>query len=338
MSVPEGSQGRPLPTVRGVPAVWAEWAGRQLGLFEAIASSERGISTEALAWNTGYDLAAVDLWLRVAYAHGLVAFDPSQGYTLAPRLRRTPPSSAGREAPEAWHAYPPPYLLSCDLAVFIRLVPAEAAARWAGAPVRSSFGRAQLLVLVARYREAEVGTGRKPLLPSAGRPYLYQEVACAVPLQGVGTGAYTFPALWVDSPDRLPLDLGWRYGFPKYPAAANLNDDGRRITATGSDAEGALIEAEGWKLVTVPVRVVAAAALMRAVFPASGLSAVLRLEHIETAWLLLPRRLRLPRLEGLGLTGPTVAGLWLEGVLLYLSEPSAVADPETHAEVQATET
>ncbi|MBI4498499.1 MAG: hypothetical protein HY689_11435 [Chloroflexi bacterium] len=313
-----------LPPPGGAPAVWAEWIGRRYGLFRALAATpSEGAWAADLARINGYDVASVELWLRIAYAHGLLAGDPHRGYRPAPDLADAlGPSPRGGD-PAGWGVYPPPYRLCCTLACFLRMVPAEAAARWAGAPVRASLGRVPLLVLVARYTWAAVGPEQRLLLPAPGTAALYREVAGAVLLEGLGGSTVTFPALWVDSPDRLPLDLGWRYGFPKYPAAVELIAEGRRVLARAADAQGELLRAEGWRTVPLPGRAVAAVAALRAVFPVSGLEAALRLGRVERAALLVVRRLWLPRLDALGLTGPTLGGLWLEGVRLDLSEPAA---------------
>lgn len=233
---------------------------------------------------------------------------------------------ASVDAPEALRTalarYPPPYRLTCDVAMFPIVVGEAQAEYWAGTPVVGLLGRTLLVLVAARYLSAEYGAGRTPMRFHEEHPDLYREVSCVL-LSGVWPGfSFAFPRLWVDTPSPLPMELGWSYGFPKVPAAIGFQQEGNAVRVTVSDERGAVLSVGSRKGVELPPQLATGLAFGEGVFPRTGLRAKMRLEGGQRAQVLRVQEWDLPRLARWGLAGRPVGGLWLEKVTLVLEAPS----------------
>ena len=232
---------------------------------------------------------------------------------------------------ETVERYPPPYLLTCDLAVFPVMVDAGAAETWTDTPVVSGLGYTVLLLVAVRYYRAEYGPERTPLHFGPSGTDLYREIVCALPSGLWPRISFAFPRLWLDTPDPVPLELGWRYGFPKTTGAIdfNFNHSGRSVHIAASDEEGAIMVADCGRTLPLPAALFSVLAAGDALFPSTGLRARMRLVDASKASLLRIRRWELPRLERWGLGGRAVFGFWLEGARIALDAPRELRPDNT---------
>lgn len=77
---------RLLGYIVGNQASWFVDIGLKAGIFRAIADAGRGIDDGDLAVSLGFEPRYVGAWCRGAYAFGLLEWDESSGYRLAPHM------------------------------------------------------------------------------------------------------------------------------------------------------------------------------------------------------------------------------------------------------------
>ena len=228
------------------------------------------------------------------------------------------------EAPDALgllERYPPPYHLTCDLAIFPLLIDAARAQHWAGTPLMRVLGHAPLFLVAARYHDATYGPESTLLTPPPGNVYLYQEIACVL-VSGILPGfSFVTPRLWVDAADPLPLELGWSYGFPKVAGNIQVQQTERVLKITATDEQGPILAATCALGIPLPPPLVTVFAQGEGLFPHRGLRAKMHLEHAASATLVLVRKWELPRLGQWGVGGRAAFGFWLERATLVLAPP-----------------
>ena len=221
-------------------------------------------------------------------------------------------------------AYPPPYRLTCDLAVFPVLA-SSSRLQARGLPAFGLAGRCLAFVTVARYASAVYGAHRMPFPRGqlSGKDF-YREVAIII-LRGLLPGfSFSFPQLWVDSPDAAPLELGWRYGFPKGSAAISVEQDADQLRVESFVEDGSVLSLAAGFGANVPAIMATALAFGEGVFPLARQKARLRLDGGEGARLLSVRQWNAPALERWGITGPPRFGLWLKDTVLSLGRPTPI--------------
>ena len=217
--------------------------------------------------------------------------------------------------------YPPPYHLSCDLAVFPLLVDAAQAQHWAGAPLMGALGHTPFFLVAARYHHATYGPEATLLTPAPDHPYLYQEIACVL-LSGILPGfSFVTPRLWVDAADRLPLELGWSYGFPKVAGNIQIRRSRQILKITAADEQGPILAATCALGIPVPPLLITLLAQGDGLFPHRGLRAKMHLEGAVSATLVVVKKWELPRLGQWGVGGRAAFGFWLEKAMLVLAPP-----------------
>lgn len=218
---------------------------------------------------------------------------------------------------------PPPYRLTCDLAIVPVVLSAAAARELAGVPVRAAAGRTVGVLLAARYTGARYGPDAATYPAPPGD--FYSEVSLALPVKDSPWPAFVFARMWVDSEDQAPIALGHAYGFPKEAAAVAWERSSSGLTvgvSSGSKRSLALDASVGPAL---PGGWLAAVAGIWAIFPATGLRAPMRLEDTGRAALLRVRNLAAPGLVQQGVSLRPLAGLFLSGCTVALGGPQPLA-------------
>lgn len=77
---------RLLGYIVGNQASWFVDIGLKAGLFRAIADMDAAVGEDDLAAAVGFEPRHVGVWCRGAYAFGLLEWDESSGYRLAPHM------------------------------------------------------------------------------------------------------------------------------------------------------------------------------------------------------------------------------------------------------------
>lgn len=217
--------------------------------------------------------------------------------------------------------YPPPYQLTCDLAVFPVLASTSRLAQLTGLSPVGIGGVSLAFVTAARYLSASFGEQRKPFPFQPSGQDFYREVAIIVVQRLLPGFAFAFPHLWVDCNDPSPLEIGWRYGFPKGPASILLEQRGNELCIEASDDQARVLTARARNIVPVPASLATALAFGEGVFPLTGQKARLRLDRGERASLLRVEAWDGPVLRDSGVRSKPMVGLWLEKAVLSLGPP-----------------
>lgn len=246
---------------------------------------------------------------------------------VTPRLPISVPADAQVRGARAFADQPPPYYLNCDLATITLLVETRSVCEWANIPAARA-RRLPLAVLLARYHRGRYGPTGTPVEPLPGRQYVYDEVTFALAHRGMRAGCGMFPALWLDTPEPNPIDLGWHYGFPKFPGTIDWRQTGSRLSVSArpdgqeeldSDTPRLHVRARTFGL--IPAAPLVARIAGRAEFPLTGRRATMRIESAQRARLLLIRELRLDNLPISGRFKTMPVGTWLENAWLLLGPP-----------------
>lgn len=237
------------------------------------------------------------------------------------------PERAFERGAEAFAQTPPPYRLCCDLAMLTLLVETRALCEWAGIPVLPA-RRSPLAVLLARYHRGRFGPNDTPLEPSPGRGHVYDEVAFSFPLDGLRGNRGCFPELWLDTPEPTPIDLGWHYGFPKYPAAIHWRQRGRDLSVSARphvpehvSLNEQSLSVRGRLIGRVPTAPLIARIAGRAEFSRTGMRASMRIESAERARVLFVRAVEMANSPISGHFKTVPVGIWLERAWLFLGPP-----------------
>ncbi|GEM_PF-4044857 len=217
--------------------------------------------------------------------------------------------------------YPQPYQLTCDLAVFPVLASTSRLAQRTGLSQGGIGGVSLAFVTAARYLSASYGEQRKPFPFQPGGQDFYREVAIIVVQRLLPGFAFSFPRLWVDSNDPSPLEIGWRYGFPKGPASILMEQTGNRLSIEASDDQEHVLTARANSMVPVPASLATALTFGEGVFPLTGQKARLRLDRGQRAALLRVEEWEGPALTDWGVKSKPRVGLWLEKAVLSLGLP-----------------
>lgn len=216
---------------------------------------------------------------------------------------------------------PPPYHLTCDLAVFPVLASTSRLAQRTGLSQANIGGVSLAFVTVARYLSARFGELSKPFPFQPSGQDFYREVAIIVVRRLLPGFAFSFPRLWVDSNDPSPLEIGWRYGFPKVPARIIMEQTENGLCIEASDDREHVLTARVNSIVPIPASLVTALAFGEGVFPLTGQKARLQLDRGERAALMRVEEWDSPALRDWGVKRKPAVGLWLEKAGLSLGPP-----------------
>jgi hypothetical protein len=131
-----------------------------------------------------------------------------------------------------------------------------------------------------------------------------------------------FGQLWVDALDLIPLELGWKYGFPKQQKSIKISEDNSGIDWRATSFNGQpLTDIEAQAILPLPGWLLRPFAGARVIFPTLRTYAEMRFEKIGRVSVVRVTSANLSYLEQLGVRVKPDLGLYLQDARLFLGPP-----------------